>query len=177
MSATTLALDLEPAVDLPGYPCAFSEDRRYRYVLWRRWGGPRSRYLMVIGLNPSTADETNDDPTIRRCIGFAKAWGFDALCMANLFAFRATDPAVMKAEADPIGPEGSIWLTRLAHGADMVLAAWGAHGPHAGRAEIVYRMLTGAGYPLHALGFTKDGHPRHPLYMPKSAVPVPLVQP
>lgn len=164
-----------PGPRMLGYPCAFSLDRRYRYALWRHWGTTVDpRYLMVIGLNPSTADETRDDPTIRRCIGFAKDWGFDALCMTNLFAFRATDPAVMKATADPVGPENTAWLTSLAHGAGMILAAWGVHGSHRGRAEVVQRVFSDAGWTIHALGVTKDGAPRHPLYMPKSARPTPF---
>ena len=76
----------------------FSECRKYRYTLWRRWDGLfASGYAMFIGLNPSTADETNDDPTIRRCIGYARDWGYGGLCMTNLFAFRATLPKNMKA--------------------------------------------------------------------------------
>jgi hypothetical protein len=94
---TTHPLIADP--ELPGYPCAWSPCRRYRYTLWRRFGPVRHpRYLMVVGLNPSTADETHDDRTVRRCMGFAGDWGFDALCVTNLFAFRATDPRAMKAE-------------------------------------------------------------------------------
>ncbi len=79
--------------------------RRYRYALLRRWG--EGKNAMFIGLNPSTADETADDPTIRRCVSFAKAWGFGGLCMANLFAYRATNPADMLMQADPIGPDNA----------------------------------------------------------------------
>ena len=82
----------------------FSHCRKYRYTLWRNWAGlmPTGKgYAMFVGLNPSTADETNDDPTIRRCIAFAKAWGYDALCMTNIFAFRATNPMVMLAQPAP----------------------------------------------------------------------------
>lgn len=157
---------LSPIPAVPGHPCAFSEDRRYRYTLWRHWGATeRPRYLQVIGLNPSTADEVQDDPTIRRCIGFAKAWGYDALCMTNLFAFRATQPADMKAAADPIGPDNDWWLRECAAGAGLVLAAWGVHGDYLGRAAEVVRWFEGWEYPLHALGTTKGGHPRHPLYV------------
>jgi hypothetical protein len=166
---------LTAAPELPGYPCAFSEDRRYRYVLWRCWVAvERPRYLMVIGLNPSTADETQDDPTIRRCVGFAKDWGFDALCMTNLFAFRATDPAVMKATDDPEGPDNGEWLKRLAAGAGLILAAWGVHGVYMGQAGWTTGTIRDdLSLELHALGTTKDGHPRHPLYMPKAAQPTP----
>lgn len=145
----------------------FSECRRYRYTLWREWGSSglfhsnSDRYLMVVGLNPSTADETLDDPTIRKCIGFAKRWGFGALCMTNLFAFRATDPKVMMSESDPVGPECDEWLWRCADGTGSILAAWGNHGSHLGRASTVSQMFPD----LICLGTNKDGSPKHPLYV------------
>lgn len=117
---------------------------------------------MVIGLNPSTADETKDDPTIRKCIGFAKIHGFEALCMTNLFAFRATDPRDMRKEPDPIGPENDARLSECAKDAGMVLAAWGKHGEHMGRAAAVMSMFPN----LVCLGTNLDGSPRHPLYVP-----------
>lgn len=169
---------LTPAPDLPGYPCAFSPDRRYRYALWRHWGQTSvPHYLMVIGLNPSTADETQDDPTVRRCIAYAKAWRFDALCMTNLFAFRATDPERMKLEPDPIGPDCDEWLVTVALRAGAVLAAWGVHGQHWLRAEAVMRTFDERLIRMHALGVTKDGHPRHPLYCRKDLKPEPYPQP
>lgn len=148
----------------------FSACRRYRYDLWRRWAdGP---YCMFIGLNPSTADESADDPTIRRCIGFARTWGYSALCMTNLFAFRATDPKVMKSEEFPIGGhENDIALRSLADGAGVVIAAWGVHGAHQDRASAVIKMIP----KLHCLGLSKDGHPRHPLYLKGDCLPVPLI--
>lgn len=159
--------DIEPT--LPGYPCAFSADRRYRYVLWRVWenhGAPR--YCAFVGLNPSTADESTDDPTIRRCVGFAKAWQFDALAMLNLFAFRATDPQDMRAADDPVGDDNDSWLAKIAGGASIVVAAWGAHGSHLNRASIVRASIPN----LHCLRLTKNGHPAHPLYLPGSLAPV-----
>lgn len=94
----------------------FSPDRKYRYSLWRSWDGlwPTDGYVLFIGLNPSTADETKDDPTIRRCIGYAKAWRFSTFCMGNIFAFRATLPADMKKAQDPVGPENDYYLFNLA---------------------------------------------------------------
>ncbi len=155
----------------------FSPCRRYRYSLWREWGGmfgsERQGYAMFIGLNPSTADETNDDPTIRRCIAFARDWGYSALCMTNLFAYRATDPAKMLVQADPVGPDNDKTLLQLAGGSEIVVAAWGIHGDHRGRADEVRRMLPR----LHYLGLTKDGYPKHPLYLPKTLRPVELVIP
>jgi hypothetical protein len=140
--------------------------RAYRYSLWRRWG--RGPYAMFIGLNPSTADETNDDPTIRRCISFARAWGYEALCMTNLFAYRATQPADMKKAADPVGWDNDHVLRQLADQAGVVVAAWGAHGTHKGRDQSVRLLVPG----LHYLRLTKDGHPGHPLYLPASLRPV-----
>jgi hypothetical protein len=146
----------------------FSPCRRYRYSLWRRWDdGP---YVMFVGLNPSTADETQDDPTIRRCIGFARDWGYGGLCMANLFAFRATDPADMKAAADPVGPENDASLERLACEAGLVVAAWGVHGTHLDRARQVAAARVLGDFTV--LGLTADGHPRHPLYLKKTCRPL-----
>lgn len=144
----------------------FSGDLVYRYRLSRRWGdGPA---VAFIGLNPSTADETNDDPTIRRCIGFAKRWGYDQLVMLNLFAFRATDPADMKRVLDPVGPENDKYLVREAREAGLVVAAWGVHGSYHARDEEVLSILP---LPPVALGVTKDGYPRHPLYVRADAEP------
>ena len=122
---------------------------------------------MFIGLNPSTADEKNDDPTIRRCISYAKAWGYDGLCMANIFAFKATEPKVMLSEMDPVGPDNDRYLVELADKASLVIAAWGTLGGHMDRANKVRSMIDG----LHYLRLTKDGHPGHPLYLPKNLSP------
>lgn len=145
--------------------------RTYRYVLWREFGALLdSRYAMFIGLNPSTADEVNDDATIRRCIGYAKSWGFGALCMTNLFAFRATQPADMKAAIDPIGPENDRYLLELAKGAGVIVAAWGAHGTFMGRDAVVKKLIPG----LHCLTHTKEGHPHHPLRLRADLTPIPF---
>ena len=143
--------------------------RAYRYALWRRWG--RGPYAMFIGLNPSTADETNDDPTIRRCIAFARAWGYEALCMTNLFAYRATNPADLKKTSEPIGWGNDRTLRDLAPGAGVVVAAWGAGGSYLRRSDSVRLMVPG----LHYLRLTKDGHPGHPLYLPANLEPQPWV--
>jgi hypothetical protein len=148
----------------------FSPCRLYRYTLWRNWGdllGSDKGYAMFIGLNPSTATETEDDPTIRRCIAFAKSWGYEGLCMCNLFAFRATDPSVMLAAADPTGPDNDKHLEDMAKGAGVVVAAWGTPGVHMGRADLVKKMVPN----LHYLRLTKAGHPGHPLYLPGYLVP------
>lgn len=147
----------------------FSPCRTYRYALWREWNGGEG-YAMFVGLNPSTADEIHDDPTIRRCMDFAQAWGYSALCMTNLFAFRATQPKLMKAAADPVGPENDLHLITLADDAGVTVAAWGIHGTHRGRDLEVRRLLPS----LHCLARTKHGHPRHPLYLDSSLRPVPM---
>lgn len=152
----------------------FSPCRTWRYGLWRRWGEGEDRLLMVIGLNPSTADETEDDPTIRRCIRFAKDWGHSGLIMVNLFAFRATDPEVMRRAADPIGPRNNLFLDVYAYSASLILAAWGVHGDYGGRAARVCQLLA---RPLHCLGKTKEGFPRHPLYVAAATKPVPFYTP
>ena len=146
----------------------FSACRAYRYSLWRVWDedGPT---LCVIGLNPSTANETADDPTIRRCIGFARAWGYGRLVMTNLFACRSTDPKGLLAVADPVGPENDDVL-ELAAGYGGVLAAWGAHPIAKARAAEVLRLL--GWREIECLGLTKGGAPRHPLYVPAATTPV-----
>lgn len=153
----------------------FSPCGRWRYTLRRSWAPGRAAparrdRLLIIALNPSTADAERDDPTIRRCIGFAQAWGFQALCVVNLFAWRATLPADLKAAADPVGPDNDAWLRQEARRAGLVLAAWGVHGVHQGRDAAVRAMLPA----LHCLRRTRDGHPAHPLYLPKTLRPVPM---
>lgn len=147
-----------------------SSDRKYRYVLWRWWGDREKSYAMFIGLNPSTADEMNDDPTVRRCVGFARDWGYGGLCMMNLFALRSTDPKEMMLHPEPIGPANDNWLLDLSWLAGIVIAAWGMKGGYQQRNEIVCAMLGN----MVCLGLTKNGHPRHPLYLPKNIKPRPF---
>lgn len=146
----------------------FSSCRTYRYALWRTWD-KSCGHAMFVGLNPSTADETVDDPTIRRCVGFARSWGYGGIYMLNLFAFRATDPKVMKAASDPIGPENNEILIMYSHSAGIVVAAWGVHGRHMERDGWACDWLP----QLHHLGLTKDMHPRHPLYLKGDTKPTP----
>lgn len=145
----------------------FSPCRRYRYTLCRSWGeGPAVAFIC---LNPSTATETLDDPTVRRCIGFAKAWGYGTYWMLNLFAFRATDPRVMKAHAEPIGPNNDEVIRKIVSACDLVVAAWGVHGSHRGRDREVAGMVSG----LQCLGKAAGGQPKHPLYLPGNSKLVP----
>ena len=131
----------------------------YRYLLERYWG-ERNLVLFVM-LNPSTADGTKDDPTIRRCIGFAKSNGFLGLRVVNLYAWRATEPQEIFKAADPIGPENDKWIDQAAFTCDTIVAAWGTLGQPE-RVHHVMRILE-AHKLVYCLGRTKDGHPRHPL--------------
>jgi len=123
---------------------------------------------MFIGLNPSTADEKKDDPTIRRCIGYARDWGYAGLCMMNLFAFRSTLVKKMKAADDPVGPENDHTLIVMAKAAEIIIACWGIHGAYMGRGEQVRKLIP----QLHYLQLTKEGFPGHPLYLPKGLKPI-----
>lgn len=139
---------------------------RYRYSLWRQWApGPQ---VMFVGLNPSTADALLDDPTIRRCMGFAREWGYAGMIMTNLFAFRATDPAVMLSADDPVGPSNDDVLQAAYEKAALTVAAWGVLGTLGGRDKVIRARLTR----LHYLRLTKAGHPAHPLYLPGSLRPL-----
>ncbi len=136
---------------------------RYRYALWRRWQpGPA---LLFVMLNPSTADAANNDPTIRRCIGFAQSWGFGSLLVGNLFALRTPSPKrLLKARA-PVGPDNAEWLQRLQQHAELTVAGWGNHGQYRRAGTKMRLLLTDP----KVLGLTKLGEPRHPLYVPASA--------
>lgn len=147
-----------------------SSCRQYRYALWRTWDDKKP-YVLFIALNPSTADETTDDPTLNRCINYAKAWGYGGVCMANLFAFRATDPSDMKAAVSPVGTDNDKWLKKLAKKAGLVVAAWGNDGAFISRSKQVKALLPG----LHCLKMNKTGEPAHPLYQRATVLPSRLV--
>lgn len=141
----------------------YSDCNAYRYALTREWGaGPRLAYVL---LNPSTATETQNDPTVERCERRARALGYGGFRVVNLFAFRATDPRDLRRAADPVGPENDAALAEAMLWADMILCGWGAHGAHLGRGAVVATMLRASGKPLAHLGLTKAGAPRHPLYI------------
>jgi hypothetical protein len=155
----------------------------YRYQLTRelgpQLGGPVFGACVFVMLNPSTADAEQDDPTIRRCIGFARSMRMTCLRVVNLFAYRATDPARLRALSleDAIGPENDEHIAdacRLTHdGFGIVICAWGANETR-GRDREVLEIIRRQGVTPYALGVTKAGHPRHPLYLKKTAVPTPL---
>lgn len=161
--------------ELPTSYARLSDDELYRYTLGRRWGALDDRGAAVfVMLNPSTADATLDDPTVRRCIGFAKSLGCGGVHVVNLYAYRATRPSDLWKAADPVGPENDEILRgtfRAAH-EEMrpIIAAWGANAKPE-RVQQVVRLAGSA--PLSALGVTKDGHPRHPLYLRRDATPEP----
>lgn len=156
-----------------------SEDGLYRYSLVRRWAatGVPAQFVM---LNPSTADDTLDDPTIRRCVGFARALGCAGLVVVNLYAYRATKPADLWRAEDPVGPDADTYLGVVAlrtrsEGAPLI-AAWGANAKP-DRVEQALTIIRERGAQLTALGVTKAGQPRHPLYLPGTATPTPWPAP
>jgi hypothetical protein len=141
----------------------YSPCMAYRYLLTRDWsGGRRALFIM---LNPSTATEAQNDPTVERCERRARALGFGAFRVCNIFAYRATDPKVMRAVADPVGPLNDTAILGSVPWADQVICAWGTHGVHLGRGPQVEALLRGAGAQLWHLGLSKAGHPKHPLYI------------
>lgn len=143
---------------------------KYRYLLRRRWDFTR-RTVLFIMLNPSTADALQDDPTIRRCIAFAKGWNYGAIEVVNLFAWRATDPSELGLSKDPVGPENDKHILEAAQRARLIVAAWGSSAPHSKRAAAVLGMLAASRIFTWCLGVNKDGHPKHPLYLPADTVP------
>ena len=174
------------AEDVPG--AKFSADRKYRYLLTRQLGFGDGAVMFVM-LNPSTADESHDDPTIRRCINFGKAWGYGWLYVCNLSSFRAMDPKEMLAA----GPEpGAVWeenlrtIMSVAHRCDRVIAAYGAYadalpvvsddktGAGLNREGLVIEALKAKGHDVQCLGMTRHGHPKHPLYLKADTTPVPF---
>jgi len=149
----------------------YSDCQTYRYALTRVWDSAGKRALFVM-LNPSTATEVQNDPTVERCERRARALGYGAFRVTNIFAWRDTDPRDMRAALDPVGPENDRALTEGAAWADTVIAAWGTHGEHRGRGPQVEAMLRAAGHRLYTLGLSKHGHPKHPLYIAYSQQPV-----
>lgn len=151
---------LEAGADLRG------KGRQYRYALWRIWDRALPA-VMFIGLNPSTADAKSDDPTLVRCMGFARDWGYGGVYTANLFAFRATDPRDMKTARAPVGCDNDRVILELAGKVDKVIAAWGNDGAYLDRADAVRRLLP----KLYYLKMNRSGQPAHPLYLPKGLKP------
>lgn len=122
-------------------------------------------------LNPSTADELTNDPTIERCEKRAREYGYGGIKVTNLFALRSTDPAALHAAVDPIGPDNDEAILDAYLTSRMTICAWGTHGAHLDRGRKVTEMLASIGAELYALDLTKDGIPGHPLYLPYSLHP------
>ena len=148
----------------------FSKCRRWRYLLWRCWDGskPVANFLM---LNPSTADEHKLDPSCTRARNYAERWGFGALVVTNIFAWRSTDPAALKVVENPIGRGNDRAIVQAAKQAKLVVCAWGEHGEHLGRGMTVQSILREQRIALHYLRMNASGHPAHPLYLPGTLTP------
>ncbi|OAN75206.1 hypothetical protein A8B78_16755 [Jannaschia sp. EhC01] len=142
----------------------YSDCERYRYALTRVWDAAGKRALFIM-LNPSTATEVQNDPTVERCERRARALGFGAFRVLNIFAYRATDPRDMRRAEDPVGPANDAAILGGLDWADRVICAWGTHGEHLGRGPAVEDLLRGTGRELLHLGLSKAGHPKHPLYI------------
>ena len=153
---------------------------RYRYSLTRIWGRDDGRMVGWIMLNPSTADAEVDDPTIRRCMGFARDWGYEGIIVTNLFGCRATDPNELRRSIDPLGVANDVAIMAMvdrvskpdkAGDRGLIVCAWGAHGDYLKQGESIRSWIEFRGAPLHHLGLTKKGQPRHPLYLKKDTKP------
>ncbi len=150
----------------------YSDCEKYRYSLTRVWdeSGRRVNFVM---LNPSTATEVQNDPTVERCERRARTLGYGSFAVTNIFAWRDTDPKAMRAAKDPVGPDNDAAIHERTQWANDVIAAWGAHGTHLARGEAVAKLLAGCERNVFHLGLSKAGHPRHPLYLPYSQNPEP----
>lgn len=149
----------------------FSECNRYRSRLFREWDR-RLPGIMFIMLNPSTADDEKEDPTVRRCIGFATRWGYGWMEVRNIFSLRSTDPGALYRERDPIGPDNPLIYSD--DNFDKIVLAWGNHGMHMGRGEQVIKMLWAMKKPICYFSMTDMGQPKHPLYLMNKAETKPV---
>jgi len=140
----------------------FSSCRKYRFSLSRIWN-KKKKYVLFIGLNPSTANEEVDDPTIRRCVNYAKNWGYGGFMMVNLFAYRTTLPADLKKVKYPVGKDNDKYIVKLSKKADITIAAWGNNGNLYSRDKQVFNLVPS----LMCLRINKSGQPAHPLYFKK----------
>ncbi|MCP5087871.1 MAG: DUF1643 domain-containing protein [Rhodobacteraceae bacterium] len=148
----------------------YSDCEHYRYSLTRIWDSSGRKALFVM-LNPSTATEVQNDPTVERCERRARTLGFGAFRVCNIFAYRATDPRNMRAQPDPVGPANDTAITRSSGWADQIICAWGTHGEHLNRGPEVADLLRAQPKPLYHLGLSKAGHPKHPLYIGYAVLP------
>ena len=149
----------------------YSDCERYRYDLTRVWDA-NGRKIAFVMLNPSTATEIQNDPTVERCERRARTLGYGAFRVCNIFAWRDTDPFAMRKAAAPIGPANDAAISEACLWADTVVSAWGTHGVHMDRGPQVEALMRASGKPLYHLGLSKAGHPKHPLYIAYAQQPV-----
>ena len=148
----------------------YSDCEKYRYKLTRIWD-PAGRKVLFVMLNPSTATEVQNDPTVERCERRARTLGYGGFRVTNIFAWRDTDPKAMRAALDPVGPANDAAILDGTAWANTVVAAWGTHGAHLDRGAHVEALLRASAQPVYHLGITKDGHPKHPHYISYSEQP------
>ena len=144
----------------------FSKCRKYRYTLWRTWDHLKPK-VMFLGLNPSTADEINNDPTVTRCINYSKSWGYGGMYMMNIFAFRTTYPIELKKTKDPVGKKNDYWIMKIYNDVDKCIGAWGNDGEFENRSEDIFSLIP----KLYCLKINNSGQPAHPLYLKSNLTP------
>ena len=153
---------MDSTLDIKG--AVLSNCKKYRYELWRIWDDTKPK-VMFIMLNPSTADAEKNDPTITRCIGFAKSWGYGGLYVGNLFGFRATSPKDLKGTSNPVGDDNNVHLDSMQSKCALIICAWG-NGQ--GRPDRIFNQFDNLNY----IELCKDGTPKHPLYLKKDLMPM-----
>lgn len=148
----------------------FSSCKKYRYLLYRLWDNFENGFCVFIGLNPSTADENNDDPTIRRCVDFAKRFGYSGLYMLNLFGLRSTDPKKLINVDDPVGDKNNKIIKEVCLSNNgYKICCWGNYGSFKNRGVQLINFLDHFEIVLHCFGFTEKNEPKHPLYLSKES--------
>ncbi len=152
-------------------PAVFSDCRRYRYRLGRQWRAEPKRLVAFVMLNPSVADDVQNDPTITRCIGFAKTWGFDGLLIGNAYAWRSTDPRALLTAEDAIGEDNNLHLAEIANRAELIVCGWGTHCDIV-RGREVLDVLHNYCDQVKCFVQNKNGSPKHPLYVRGDALPI-----
>jgi hypothetical protein len=167
--------DLFNGVGTPWSGAHFSPCAAWRYTLWREWRHDAPQVTFVM-LNPSTADESKNDPTVERCERRARLAGYGRLEVVNIFALRSTDPAALYKHADPIGPGNDEAIAESVRTAQMVVCGWGSHGAYLNRGLAVLRLIRALGKVPHALRRNQDGSPGHPLYVPYELTPQPMME-
>jgi len=144
----------------------FSKCRKYRYTLWRTWDKLKPK-IMFLGLNPSTADEIKNDPTVTRCINYSKSWGYGGMYMMNIFSFRTTYPVELKKAKDPIGSKNDYWIKKIYKDVDKCIGAWGNDGEFKNRSEDIIKLIPD----IYCLKVNSSGQPAHPLYLKSNLSP------